>query len=212
MNALLTSSAPVTDPAGTDHHAACTPTDATQTPANTVPCLRVLYVEDDPSIRRAVQLLLARLGHRVAVAADGAEGWSSLQAGNHDLLITDHQMPGLTGLELIRKVRLAGMTMPIIVASGSLDELPIDELLWLECGPLLAKPFTAGQLLSAVDAVARSAGIAAASPGCQPPVAESVSSGFSDARHWGINEWLKLRRIDYGQDDSPLQRFVTVGN
>lgn len=195
MNALI-SSASVTGPRA-ENHAVCTPAQTTRTPAASVPCLRILYVEDEPAIRRIGQLTLERAGHRLDTAADGVEGWSSLREGNHDLLITDNQMPRLTGFELIRKVRLARLTMPIIVASGSLDELPVDELRWLECGPVLPKPFTPGQLLSAVAEVARSTARAQAAPEPQPSVAENVSSGFSRARHWGINEWIRLRRIDH---------------
>lgn len=176
--------------------------------------MHILYADDDAVSRRAGQLILRRSGHRVDIAADGAEAWSALCDGNYDLLITDNRMPRLSGFELIRKVRRARMMVPIIMASGSLDELPVDELLWLECGPLLPKPFTPEQLLSAVSEVARaraSAG-AGATPAQQPSVGERLSSGFNHACHWGINEWINLRRIDYAYYDSPLQRFVTVGD
>ena len=75
---------------------------------------RILLVEDDGAIRRINAQVLVRSGYQVAAAQDGAAGWEALHANDFDLLITDHSMPGLSGLELVKKVRRARMTLPVI--------------------------------------------------------------------------------------------------
>lgn len=160
------------------------------------PRKRLLYVDDDPSIRRICQLVLARSGYEVDTAENGAEAWAALCCSDYDLLITDHQMPELTGLALIRQLRRASMDLPVIMASGAMDEVAMDELHWLECGHFLAKPFSPAQLLSAVrDALEIPTGQAA-----------------RDVDHWGLNEWNKLRTANHGKADSSPQHLVTVGN
>jgi CheY-like chemotaxis protein len=116
---------------------------------------RILYVDDEPVMRSLGQLVLARSGYAVDTAADGMEAWSALQEHDYNLLITDNHMPGLSGLELIRKVRLARMGVPIILASAVLGMYSINALPLTECGAMLAKPFTPEQLVSVVSDVLR---------------------------------------------------------
>ena len=71
------------------------------------PSQRILLVEDDAAICQLNAQVLARSGYRVDAAADGSAGWDALHANNFDLLITDHDMPVLSGLDLVRKVRSA---------------------------------------------------------------------------------------------------------
>ena len=63
---------------------------------------RILYVDDDALLRELGEQILVRLGYDVDTAKDGAEGWDALHEHEYQLLITDYQMPCLTGLELIR--------------------------------------------------------------------------------------------------------------
>ena len=114
--------------------------------------MRVLCVDDDAETQRFCQLALVKLGYDVDTAANGAEAWAALSSREYDLLITDNEMPRLTGWELIRKMRVAGMTLPVILMSGEIGATPAD-LVQLQCGALLAKPFTMIQLLSAVHDV-----------------------------------------------------------
>jgi len=114
------------------------------------PQSRILYVDDDPQIRQLGELLLVRSGYAVHTAADGAEAWAALQESSYDLLVTDNQMPRLSGLDLIRKIQTAQMAMPVILASGTVGMLRLDDFPWLKCAAMLLKPFTHEQLLSAV--------------------------------------------------------------
>lgn len=67
--------------------------------------MRVLLVEDEPIARQRAQGLLSRLGHEVALAEDGLEGWRAWSAGRHDVVLTDWALPGIDGLELCRRIR-----------------------------------------------------------------------------------------------------------
>ncbi|HEV8268607.1 MAG TPA: response regulator, partial [Thermoanaerobaculia bacterium] len=66
---------------------------------------RILVVDDSTTTRELERSILAASGYDVETANDGGEGWAKLQAGGYDLLVTDVEMPGLTGFELTRKVR-----------------------------------------------------------------------------------------------------------
>jgi len=149
---------------------------------------RILYVEDDSGVRRLGKLLLARSGYEVDTADDGTTAWAVLQAREYHLLITDNLMPGLTGLELIRKLRVARMHMPVILVSGTIFALLEDELPELECGAMLAKPFTAEQLISAVHEVLRAAVSPRTPAGVRVPVLEEFRCRFQPHQAWGINE------------------------
>ncbi len=75
---------------------------------------RILVVDDDESLRRVIQVQLEDLGYDVATAADGDSALESLQLSTRELVISDLKMPGMSGLELLKKVR-AGFPETIIV-------------------------------------------------------------------------------------------------
>ena len=114
---------------------------------------RVLLVEDDAAISRFSRAMLFESGYWVDTAADGHAGWEALHSNCYDLLITDNNMPKLTGLELVKKLRSARMSLPVIMASGSFG---VDE--WnrnrsLNINAIVPKPFTGDQLLATVNQV-----------------------------------------------------------
>ena len=128
---------------------------ATPAPGRTNPTPRILVVEDDVVVRQLNAKVLAGSGYQVAAAEDGAAGWEALHANDFDLLITDHAMPRLTGLELVKKVRSARMPLPVILATGTLPEEEIERHPWLQLAATLLKPFSPDQLLETVRAVLR---------------------------------------------------------
>ncbi len=95
---------------------------------------RVLVVDDSITVREVERQLLIRRGYDVDVAVDGREGFSALHAGRYDLLITDVDMPRMTGIELIRAVRREPKyaELPIIIVSYKDREE--DRLLGMEAG------------------------------------------------------------------------------
>ncbi|MCH2132745.1 MAG: hybrid sensor histidine kinase/response regulator [Phycisphaerales bacterium] len=66
---------------------------------------RILVVDDSITVREAQRAILTRHGYDVDLAVDGAEGWERLQRGEYDLLITDVDMPGMNGIELVQTLR-----------------------------------------------------------------------------------------------------------
>jgi DNA-binding response OmpR family regulator len=116
---------------------------------------RILVVEDDLSIRELSAEVLIRFGYEVDSAADGAAGWETLQAKRYDLLITDHSMPKVTGLEMVKMLRGENSTVPIIMASAA---IPVEELNRnpsLRINAILNKPYTITELLGTVREVLR---------------------------------------------------------
>lgn len=91
--------------------------------------IRVLYMEDDAGLARLVQKRLNRLGFEVDTVADGTSGLDTCRATAYDVIIVDHDMPGVTGLEVIRKLCTSGMDSPVIMLTGQGDQqLAVDAL------------------------------------------------------------------------------------
>ena len=114
---------------------------------------RILVVEDDPILLRLNSTLLIGAGYEVDTAEDGAVAWDAIQLKTFDLLITDNSMPNLNGIELIKKVRAAGIAVPIIMATAA---LPIDVFTQFPCLQTTAtmiKPYTLEGLLGTVENV-----------------------------------------------------------
>jgi DNA-binding response OmpR family regulator len=119
---------------------------------------RILIVDEDNDLRMLYAEALSARGYEVDSAADGAAGWEALQTNRFDLLITEHDMPRLTGVELIRKLRTADMTLPVVMAAG---RLPIPELAQnpsLQLAATLWKPFAIDALLNTVANALRETG------------------------------------------------------
>jgi DNA-binding response OmpR family regulator len=112
----------------------------------TSPPHRILVVDDEPDLRRLNAEVLKDSGYHVDTAEDGIAGWKALRAVRHApesyaLLITDHDMPGLSGLALVKKLRAARIALPVIMATGT---LPKEDLFtrypWLQPAAALVKP------------------------------------------------------------------------
>lgn len=115
----------------------------------------ILVVDEDRDLRLLYSDVLAGGGYRVDFAEDGAAAWEMLQTEAYDLLITEHAIPKLTGVELIKKLRAARMALPVVMAAGRLptQELTRDPVLQLAA--MLWKPFTVDALLETVNEVLR---------------------------------------------------------
>ena len=127
---------------------ASTPLKAQKTPPH-----RILVVEDDIFLRRLNTQVLLRSGYDVDGAADGAIAWQALSTDNYDLLVTAHDIPKLTGVELVRKVRAARMALPVVMATGTLPKEEFTRQPWLQPAAMLPKPYTAEEMLRTVKKV-----------------------------------------------------------
>ena len=108
-------------------------------------------LDDDPALSRLIAMLLARAGYTVDTAHDGEQGWTELNLRRYDLLMTDNDMPRLKGLELVRRLRAAGMSLPVIVVSGSEEVRAVEEDNELHLSAVMRKPFHPEHLLAEVE-------------------------------------------------------------
>jgi DNA-binding response OmpR family regulator len=124
------------------------------------PSHRILLVDDDCDVCSLNAEVLVRAGYRVDTAENGTSGWKALQTNRYDALITDNTMPGVTGLDLIKKLRSEDMTLSVILASGTVPAEELNRCPWLQVDALLPKPYTIGELLRTVNQVLRPTQIA----------------------------------------------------
>lgn len=108
----------------------------------------VLIVDDNQALRRLMASLIAAGGYRTLQAGNGAEAIEVAEKNHIDLLVTDVEMPGITGLELIRVLRDRHLVDRSLVVTGYVDYLsqPLSEF-GVRC---LGKPFTPDQLMTDV--------------------------------------------------------------
>jgi CheY-like chemotaxis protein len=112
-------------------------------------CLRILLVDDDPLVVAGTTAMLEELGHHpIVVATSGEAALAELQRNpGWDLLLTDHKMPGMTGLQLASRVRALYPTLPILLASGYAELDQWSGASW----PRLRKPYTLDDLATALS-------------------------------------------------------------
>jgi CheY-like chemotaxis protein len=112
----------------------------------------ILVVDDEIELLRGMVAMLSRLGYKsVDAAYDGADAWEVLHKVKYSLVITDHKMPRITGLELIARMRAEGLSQPVILMSGT---MPADELNrnpGLRVDAMLTKPFSFAELTTTID-------------------------------------------------------------
>ncbi len=116
-----------------------------------MPTPRVLIVEDEEHVRELLNELLTLWGYDTETAATGTEGLERLSRDRYDLILTDHSMPGVTGLELVRAVRKDDSSVGIIVLTAKGAEVqPHRQGLDFT---LISKPFEVDRLETAIREV-----------------------------------------------------------
>ncbi|MBV9009721.1 MAG: response regulator [Verrucomicrobia bacterium] len=128
--------------------------------------LRILTVEDEPAV---TQLLALVLGGPAAKIVNACDGWMALMkigAADEpfDVVITDHNMPRMTGLELVRRLRVREFAGKIIVLSAYLSEENVRAYEELHVDMMLAKPFDVGELQLAVELLTKKTSATSAAP------------------------------------------------
>jgi DNA-binding response OmpR family regulator len=115
----------------------------------------ILVIDDDDNLRDTIGLLVEREGFRAILASDGLTGLDQAILAKPSLIISDLRLPGLSGVEVCKRLRGSGVLTPIIVLSAIGEE--IDKVLLLEIGAddYVVKPFGARELLARIRAVLR---------------------------------------------------------
>lgn len=134
---------------------------------------RILVAEDDADIRGLVAVVLSDAGFRVTCANDGKEGWDALCADHFDLLVTDHDMPNLTGLELLCRIRAGRANLPVVLISGSMPLGEPDLFRCLAPGVALEKPFSLKVLLRTIQRLLAPVPSRSGNPTGQTPLASA---------------------------------------
>ena len=119
--------------------------------------MKILLIEDDSATAEFVAGAFRQVGYTTEHVSDGESGLVAAMHGPYDAAVVDIMLPKLDGLEVIRRLRAAGQTLPIIVLSarGSVDA----KIRGLEAGgdDYLAKPFSVAELVARVQALLRRA-------------------------------------------------------
>lgn len=116
---------------------------------------RVLLIDDDIRLPELLGAYLEQNGVTLAHAPEGARGLTMLEQGAWDAVLLDVMMPGLDGLEVLKRIRGKGSSVPVIMLTARGDET--DRVVGLELGAddYVAKPFSPRELLARVRAVLR---------------------------------------------------------
>lgn len=114
---------------------------------------RILLVDDDPGVLNVFGAGLQMFSYEVDTATDGDAAWAALCAKTYDLVITDHLMPKLTGLDLLRRLRAVRVDLPCILISGDLPSLEDDLAAVVQPGCALEKPINLAAFVATVKSL-----------------------------------------------------------
>jgi two-component system nitrogen regulation response regulator GlnG len=128
----------------------------TQLPRQTNPPRRILVVFDDGDMRELSIEILVRSGYEVDAAANADAAWHALNTDRYDLLISDQKLRDMSGVDLVTKLRVARMAVPVILASTTLPRGKFTRYPWLQPAVTLPKPYTVAEFLRTVKEVLHS--------------------------------------------------------
>ena len=119
------------------------------------PGTRALIVEDDRSIARVVQMQLEHHGFTVLCCYDGISGLDAVPKFRPEVIVLDIMLPGLDGVGILKKLRSAGIRVPIIMLTAR--DTPTDKIHSLDHGAddYLSKPFDMGELMARIRVLLR---------------------------------------------------------
>ena len=112
----------------------------------------IAVVDDEPAVRSALRRLLGAAGYSAVLFASGSAFLESLSGHRPDCVILDYAMPGLTGLDVLSKLKADGLDIPAIVISASEDVHLARRSIDAGARTFLTKPVLAGDLFAAIEA------------------------------------------------------------
>jgi DNA-binding response OmpR family regulator len=118
---------------------------------------RILVVEDEPDMREGLRYNLEFEGHEVVLTGDGYAGLEAARSAKADLILLDLMLPGLGGLEVVKRLRQDGVRTPVVILTARGQEN--DKVQGLEMGAddYVTKPFSVRELMARIEAVLRRA-------------------------------------------------------
>ena len=121
-------------------------------PSTDQPTAQILVVEDEEKLAKFVEMELTYEGYKVTVANDGLSGLMAARDGEPDLVLLDWMMPGLSGVEVCRRLRSTGAKMPIVLMTAKDDVADRGAGLDAGADDYVVKPFSIEELLARVRA------------------------------------------------------------
>ena len=112
--------------------------------------LRILVVDDDPGIVKALRRLLQAASHTVETAVSGAEALSHFEKERFDLVITDYQMPGMNGDELAAAIKALVPIQPVLMVTAYAEQLRRSSSLLSAVDMVIEKPCQEEELFEAI--------------------------------------------------------------
>lgn len=114
--------------------------------------LKIVLIDDDQGVLRALGLVLQTLGHQTALFTSGSEGLSYLTHNpGVDIVVSDLRMPTMDGAEVLRQIRQRHPTIPVVIMSGHASQNDRATLIALGARGVLSKPFSPQELLELAD-------------------------------------------------------------
>jgi signal transduction histidine kinase len=120
--------------------------------------VNILLVEDGETNRKLIKLILERAGARVATAVNGLEGCEVAEREPFDIILMDMQMPVLDGYSATRRLRDAGLTLPIVALTAHTMTGDREKCLEAGCTDYLTKPINADQMFATLESILAMAG------------------------------------------------------
>jgi DNA-binding response OmpR family regulator len=152
---------------------------------------RILIIEDEAVIRKAIRMACEKEGYEVVEAANGAEGLRMTDVDRPDLILLDLMLPDISGFDVCREIRKAGFRVPVIILSAKTEEIDIVVGLEIGADDYITKPFRARELLARVAAHLR-----------RTRDDERSTDGRLEFKELSIN--LNERRVFRGSDEVEL--------
>ncbi len=118
--------------------------------------MRILVVDDFSTMRRIVRNILRQLGmNNVVEADDGVSAWDVLNSDKIDFIVSDWNMPNMTGIELLRKVRESEEfgNLPFLMVTAEAQQENILEAVQAKVSNYIVKPFTADTMKQKIDKI-----------------------------------------------------------
>ena len=114
--------------------------------------MKVLVADDSGVMRKIIVRSLNAVGvSDVVEAADGAEGWTQFQAHAVDLVLTDWNMPNVSGLEFLKLIRGSGSEVPVVMVTTEAEKGKVIEAIQAGVTDYLCKPFESEELRDKLD-------------------------------------------------------------
>jgi two-component system KDP operon response regulator KdpE len=119
------------------------------------PVIRILVVDDEPAIRRALRAPLVELGFQVSEASRGEEALQLIRGAVYDVILLDINMPGIGGIETLRRIRSFAPRLPVLMLTVRDGEEEKVEALELGADDYVTKPFSTRELIARIRTAVR---------------------------------------------------------